>query len=366
MAFKMKGSPFLQGATTGAPETREVNVTSGRASNKSIRQFVRKVKDLGTGISGDITSTNANVSKEGSYVGSLLGLGDYYKKKDYGTVKTEEGTKQTEPISRKESRVLKRTLKRALKKGENVHVEGTKVTSGNEVKRKVNVTEEMKNREQAAADKKAKISEIKAARASELQKKKEAREAAKKAKTGGVPQRKSVLKKTKPNYKNTPLRQGNAATGEKLINETNESYEGEQNGRKGRFFKTNRTYGSGGTSGSKPTSSTNANVNVKGGKGRRKPTKTNTPGKTRNEENLTFRAYPEEIVSLKPAGIKTTTSKIEATPMPKRNIVTSLPEDKNISISAGGSKVRSNKSTKLFPGTFANKKARECTSCDKG
>jgi hypothetical protein len=340
MAFKMKGSPFLQGATTGAPETREVNVTSGRASNKSIRQFVRKVKDLGTGISGDITSTNANVSKEGSYVGSLLGLGDYYKKKDYGTVKTEEGTKQTEPISRKESRVLKRTLKRALKKGENVHVEGTKVTSGNEVKRTVNVTEEMKNREQAAADRKAKIEEMKANRASELQKKKDARDAAKKTKAGGVPQRKSVLKKTKPNYKNTPLRQGNAATGEKLINETNESYEGEQNGRKGRFFKTNRTYGSGGASGSKPTSSTNANVNVKGGKGGKggkKPIKTNTPGKTRNEENLTFRAYPEEIVSLKPMGIKTTPQKIEANLMPMNNRVTSLPEDKNISISAGGS-----------------------------
>jgi len=376
MAFKMKGSPFLQtqGTATETPQTREVDFTSGRASNKSIRQFVRKVKRLGTGISADITSTNEGKTKEGSYIGSVLGLGDYYKKKDYGTVQTEPGAKPTEKISRKESRVLKRELKAALKKGGNVHVEGTKVTSGNVIKRTQKVNAE---KEAAVATREADLTARRTAneakkqeridarnkaiadRKAELEKRKAANEA-KRQKPEGAPQRKSVLKKNKPNYKTPPLKQTNPLSGEKLISESSESYEGEQGGRKGKFFKRKRTYSSDGTSGPKKPSNPSATNTVKGRKGG-KGGKVSTPGKTRNEEDLQFRPY-EEAIKIIPADIKPSTTKITATPMPRPNIVTSLPE--TLSISAGGSKVNSRESTKLFPGTFAKKKTRKCTTCN--
>ena len=155
MAFTMKHgmSPFHQDQKparlekpvmpdTSLPEyqgfgTEQVPVVSGRASNRTIRQTARGIRDLGTGVNGNITTTPAYTRSSGSMLGAVIGRitgnedSDYYKVVDKGTASVKG--EQTNAITSEESRELAKKVKAAMKSGQNVSVSGTEVTTGAEV-----------------------------------------------------------------------------------------------------------------------------------------------------------------------------------------------------------------------------------------
>jgi len=155
MAFTMKHgmSPFHQDQKPArlekpvepdynAPEyqgfgTEQVPVVSGRASNRTIRQTARGIKNLGTGINGNITTTPAYTRSSGSMLGALIGKvtgnedSDYYKVVDKGTASVKG--EQTNALTSEESSELAKKVKAAMKSGQNVQISGTEVTTGGEV-----------------------------------------------------------------------------------------------------------------------------------------------------------------------------------------------------------------------------------------
>lgn len=143
MAFTMKHAPFRQEKTeltkpvepdySQLPKTgkRMVEVQSERASGKTIRQTARAIRDLGTGLNGEINTTAPRTFQQGSRIGALLGGDDFYKAKYQGDANV--SGEQTNQISGQEAKQLSRDVKKAMKSGQNVKIEGTNVSTGNKI-----------------------------------------------------------------------------------------------------------------------------------------------------------------------------------------------------------------------------------------
>ena len=148
MAFTMKHAPFRQEKTeltkpvepdySQIPKTgkRMVDVQSERASGKTIRQTVKAIRELGTGLNGEINTTAPRTFKQGSRIGALLGGDDFYKAKYQGDANV--SGEQTNPISGQEAKQLSRDVKKAMKSGQNVKIEGTNVSTGNKIQQEQN------------------------------------------------------------------------------------------------------------------------------------------------------------------------------------------------------------------------------------
>ena len=148
MAFTMKHAPFRQEKTeltkpvepdySQLPKTgkRMVEVQSERASGKTIRQTARAIRDLGTGLNGEINTTAPRTFKQGSRLGALLGGDDFYKAQYQGDANV--AGEQTNQISGQEAKQLSRDVKKAMKSGQNVKIEGTNVSTGNKIQQEQN------------------------------------------------------------------------------------------------------------------------------------------------------------------------------------------------------------------------------------
>jgi hypothetical protein len=148
MAFTMKHAPFRQEKTeltkpvepdySQIPKTgkRMVEVQSERPSGKTIRQTARAIRDLGTGLNADINTTAPRTFKQGSRIGALLGGDDFYKAKYQGDANVDY--EQTNKISGQEAKQLYSDVKKAMKSGQNVKIEGTNVSTGNKIEQEQN------------------------------------------------------------------------------------------------------------------------------------------------------------------------------------------------------------------------------------
>ena len=148
MAFTMKHAPFRQEKTeltkpvepdySQIPKTgkRMVEVQSERPSGKTIRQTARAIKELGTGLNGEINTTAPRTFKQGSRIGALLGGDDFYKAKYQGDANV--SGEQTNQISGQEAKQLSRDVKKAMKSGQNIKIEGTNVSTGNKIEQEQN------------------------------------------------------------------------------------------------------------------------------------------------------------------------------------------------------------------------------------
>jgi hypothetical protein len=98
---------------------------------------------------------------------------------------------------------------------------------------------------------------------------------------------------------------------------------------------------------------------------KKKHKNTKTTNTNRNEENLTFRADHIEPITLKPMPIKEIPTTWTRPDLNLRNYITYKPdpEPETLNISAGGSKVRTNDSTKLFNNNFKKTSTKKCTTC---
>tara|TARA_R110000822_G_C15299403_1_gene491798 strand:+ start:599 stop:1822 length:1224 start_codon:yes stop_codon:yes gene_type:complete len=144
----MKHSPFRQEKTeltkpiepdySQLPKTgkRTVEVQSERASGKTIRQTARAIRELGTGLNGEINSTAPHTFKQGSRLGALLGGDDFYKAQYQGNANV--SGEQTNQISGQEAKQLSRDVKKGMKSGQNVKIEGTNVSTGNKIQQEKN------------------------------------------------------------------------------------------------------------------------------------------------------------------------------------------------------------------------------------
>ena len=148
MAFTMKHAPFRQEKTeltkpvepdySQIPKTgkRMVEVQSERPSGKTIRQTARAIRELGTGLNGEINTTAPRTFKQGSRIGALLGGDDFYKAKYQGDANV--SGEQTNQISGQEAKQLSRDVKKAMKSGQNIKIEGTNVSTGNKIEQEQN------------------------------------------------------------------------------------------------------------------------------------------------------------------------------------------------------------------------------------
>jgi len=148
MAFTMKHAPFRQEKTeltkpvepdySQIPKTgkRMVEVQSERPSGKTIRQTAKAIRELGTGLNGEINTTAPRTFKQGSRIGALLGGDDFYKVKYQGDANV--SGEQTNQISGQEAKQLSRDVKKAMKSGQNVKIEGTNVSTGNKIEQEQN------------------------------------------------------------------------------------------------------------------------------------------------------------------------------------------------------------------------------------
>lgn len=336
---------------------RVVDVKSTAPKRKVARQIAKKIANLGTEVTGTITSSGAQETRtSGSRIGALLGGNDYYREVNPGKANAQiDDTGNA--LDNSQKRQLKRDIKKAILSGEgNVAINGTSVTTGAEVK-KVESYNPKREAEQAYAKEQqsARIAAGQEARAkhkAELDVKRtqnqenlEKRRSDYQANKSKVEAERNKLREeiqAKKNNKSEVLMQRKTPfyqTGmfeEKVVGKSSSSRRTTE-GRPGTIYSETTNYQTDGGSGSSKTSSSGAKM---GNKDWASFVKNNPDWekkqKNRSETSERFVPDPEEKISLNPAGLvksKNPEIKSSAKIEPTKKV------KKPINLSAGGKKV---------------------------